>query len=77
MVNCDNCKKQFKIDVKIKKYDKGVEKVHFYCPHCKQEYISYFTNKRIRKMISRGERQEVILSEMQKLAAIMLRDYNG
>ena len=46
MVNCNTCKKDFDMDIKVEKYKGGIEKVHFYCPHCNQEYISYFTDKK-------------------------------
>lgn len=85
MVNCDTCKKDFNLDVKITKYDGGVEKIHFYCPHCNQEYISYFTDPAIRKKQARirvlysklGKKklkkmQDEILKDMQNLGVKML-----
>lgn len=82
MVNCDACKKDFKMDIKVTKLDGGIEKVHFYCPHCNQEYISYFTNEEIRKKQKKvvfikdrnknKKMQSEILKDMQNLATEIL-----
>lgn len=82
MVNCDTCKKDFNIDIKIEKYDGGIEKVHFHCPHCNQEYISYFTNAEIRKKQKKAifikdknknkKMQSEILKDMRELAGKIL-----
>lgn len=37
MVNCDECKKDFEIDIKTKYYY-GLEIQYFVCPHCNKRY---------------------------------------
>lgn len=47
-VNCDHCKQDFEINTNTRKVDRDIELVFFTCPHCNQEYQSYFTNAKIR-----------------------------
>lgn len=49
MVHCNECNKEFNTEVKIEKYERGIEKIYFNCPYCNQEYIAYFTDENIRR----------------------------
>lgn len=49
IVNCDECKKDFEVDTKVKKVKEDIEKTYFICPICNHEYIAYYTNSKIRK----------------------------
>ena len=46
---CDECKKQFIINIKVQELKNGVERVYFTCPHCGKEYTSYYTNVLIKR----------------------------
>lgn len=82
MVVCDTCKKDFNMDVRVTKLDDEIEKVHFYCLYCNQEYISYFTDEEIRKKQKKvrfikdknknKKMKSEILRDMQNLAAVIL-----
>lgn len=50
MVNCDKCKSDFEVDIKVKKVIKDIEKTFFKCPHCGEIYTAFFTNAKVRKM---------------------------
>lgn len=41
---CDKCKKEFIIEVKTEKLEGNIERVYFTCPHCGEDYTSYYTN---------------------------------
>lgn len=47
-VNCDECKKDFEMEVKVEKINNDVERTYFVCPNCSKEYTSVLTNERIR-----------------------------
>lgn len=49
IVNCDECKKDFEVDVKVKKIKDDIENTYFICPTCEHEYVAYYTNAKIRK----------------------------
>lgn len=44
-VNCDKCKKDFIIKLKVKKHKEGIEELYFKCPHCKERYTSYYIDR--------------------------------
>lgn len=48
-VVCDKCNKKFEIKLKTRKLPLGVEEVYFICSHCKEKYISYYTDESIRE----------------------------
>lgn len=48
MVYCNKCKKDFEINIKTKKCLGGIEETYFKCPHCKERYTGFFTDKNIR-----------------------------
>jgi transcription elongation factor Elf1 len=65
MLHCDNCHKQFKIrKLKTKWIDDNVQRTYFICPYCKQEYTSFYTDKRVRKNIKKIEKLQ---SEMESI----------
>ena len=35
-VNCDECKKDFEMDVKEERIKNDIVKTYFICPHCKK-----------------------------------------
>ncbi|WP_313758553.1 hypothetical protein [Tissierella sp.] len=49
MVLCDECKKDFTVNIKTEELNDNIEKVYFVCPHCNKEYTSYYTNVLIKK----------------------------
>lgn len=49
IANCDECKKDFEVDIKVNKIKDDIEKTYFICPICKHEYAAYYTNAKIRK----------------------------
>ncbi|NFJ83916.1 transglycosylase [Clostridium botulinum] len=48
MVNCDGCKKDFEIDIKIKYYH-DLEIQYFICPHCNKKYTYAVIDNYIRE----------------------------
>lgn len=48
-VYCNKCNKDFEINAKEKKYKDGIVELYFKCPHCKERYTSFFTDKNIRQ----------------------------
>lgn len=48
-VTCDKCNKKFEIKAKTRKLPLGIEEVYFICPHCKEKYVSYYTDESIRE----------------------------
>lgn len=64
-IECNNCHKQFKIrKLKTKWIDDNVQRTYFICPYCKQEYTSFYTDKRVRKNIKKIEKLQ---SEMESI----------
>lgn len=51
-VVCDaGCKQQFDVKGLLQSnLTGGVKKAFFVCPHCQQQYVSYYTDKEIRKL---------------------------
>lgn len=49
---CDaGCKKQFTVDnMSAKRMGQGIEKRSFACPHCRHEYVAFYTDPDIRKL---------------------------
>ncbi|NBI08271.1 transglycosylase [Senegalia massiliensis] len=46
---CNDCKKQFQVESKEKQLEDNIIKHYFKCPHCKKEYIVYYSDHLIRK----------------------------
>ena len=72
LVTCDGkdgCKKEFNIDrLEVEKLDNDIEKIYFICPHCGKEYISFYTDRHIRKKqeLIRGLKSKSAIEEMKK-----------
>src|SRR5699024_2772292 len=49
VVNCDECNKEFVIEMKEKDVGQGITKIYFSCPHCKEEYLVHYSNVLILK----------------------------
>ncbi|MHB9909245.1 hypothetical protein [Clostridium botulinum] len=47
-VYCDKCKNDFEINIKTEKIKGDIERIYFICPHCGENYTSYYLNNRIR-----------------------------
>ncbi|WP_049680963.1 hypothetical protein [Peribacillus loiseleuriae] len=48
-VKCNECSKEFPINLKKKKHGKAVVETYFVCPHCSARFSAAFTNDRARK----------------------------
>ena len=64
-INCNECKQDFDMKVKVKKHKGSIEEVYFICPHCKERYTSYYTDRLIRveqsKIRKKYEKLEMIV----------------
>lgn len=49
IVRCDKCEKDFDIRLKTTSMRRGIKRVYFRCPYCKEEYTAYYTDTKIRK----------------------------
>jgi hypothetical protein len=48
---CDHCQHEFQVDgFPIEDMPDGVEKTYFECPHCKREYVAFYTDPEIREL---------------------------
>lgn len=49
---CDTgCKKTFMINkFRTKKVNKGLEETYFRCPHCKHEYVAYYSSTETKQL---------------------------
>lgn len=52
-VNCNKCKKDFVIKVKVKKYPGGIEELYFTCPRCKERYTAYYIDEKGKELQKR------------------------
>lgn len=72
LVTCDGrdgCKNNFDLQgLEVAKLDNDIEKTYFICPHCGKEYISFYTDKYIRKKqkLIRGLKSKSAIEEMKK-----------
>lgn len=48
-IYCTECGKEFEPELKVDKFDGGVEKAYFVCPHCGEMFDGFYTNESIRK----------------------------
>ena len=46
---CDYCEQDFTVSPQETMIEEGISKVHFFCPHCDKEYISYYIDDRIKE----------------------------
>lgn len=49
---CDaGCKKEFVINkFNNRKVKNGIDKIYFKCPHCKHEYLAYYSSEETKKL---------------------------
>lgn len=72
LLKCDGkggCGEEFRIETfEIEKLDKDIEKTYFICPHCNKEYISFYTDKHIRRKqeLIRGMTSESALKGLKE-----------
>jgi len=45
---CDECKKEFIMNIETEELGDSVERIYFRCTHCNKEYTSYYTDTLIR-----------------------------
>lgn len=48
-VICDKCNKKFELKLKTRKLPLNIIETYFTCPHCKEKYVSYYTDESIRE----------------------------
>lgn len=83
-VQCDECKIDFEVKPKLNKPVPGIEEHYFTCSHCGKKYISYYTNKNIRRKQTEirhlysklskpksNEQQQKLLEKINNLKAAM------
>ncbi|MBC8590617.1 hypothetical protein [Wansuia hejianensis] len=76
---CDKCKKGFIVEVKSEQLEGNIERVYFTCPHCGEDYTSYYTNvlvqikqRKVRELAEKFEKErnplkaEKIFKQYQK-----------
>jgi transcription initiation factor IIE alpha subunit len=81
---CDKCNKYFEVQIKLRKPDRGIEEHYFNCSHCGEKYISYYTNKNIRRKqkevralydklskLKSDEQQQKLFEKIANLKALM------
>lgn len=72
LVKCDGkdgCNQEFNLKkFKVAKLDNNIEKTYFVCPHCGKEYISFYTDKYIRRKqaIIRGMKSASTINTLKK-----------
>ena len=53
LLKCDGkggCGEEFRIETfEVEKLEKDIEKTFFICPHCDKEFISFYTDRHIRR----------------------------
>ncbi|NBI08236.1 hypothetical protein [Senegalia massiliensis] len=52
IVICDECKKEFKIKLRVRILKEDIEEEYFICPQCKAEYRVNLTNEKCRELRS-------------------------
>ena len=50
ITRCDKCGRGFKINIKEKKFSKGIVERYFSCSHCKHKYTILITDGNIRRL---------------------------
>ena len=72
LLKCDGkggCSKEFRIETfEVEKLDRDIEKTYFICPHCGKEYISFYTDRHIRKKqeLIRGIKSESAIKKLKE-----------
>jgi hypothetical protein len=52
-INCDECEREFELNLQTKVVERDIHLTFFICPHCRREYKSYFTNAKIRTRLKK------------------------
>lgn len=81
-VECNECGQDFELpEPKRKVLQDLIYEFYFYCPHCNHKYISYYTDKKIRRNINRQKKRwqkyrqmGTEASERKLLAQIKMED---
>lgn len=48
MIVCNKCKESFERKIEVEKVKGDIERTFFICPNCKEKYIAFLTNEKIR-----------------------------
>ena len=70
-VTCDECNKEFDIELKTKKHKKDIEETFFKCEHCGTKYTTFVSNTSIRR---KQRRVQVLHNEINKLTVSMSKE---
>lgn len=63
IVNCDKCSQTFEIKPKSKKVKDDIKENYFQCPHCKEKYITYYSNNESRSIQTEISRVKKLIEE--------------
>lgn len=75
-LECDICKKEFILfGVGIEVVRDDVWKHGFLCPHCKTEYIAYYTDENIRGL-QKAKKYKKVKKAMETLRVVMENEKN-
>lgn len=82
VVTCNECDADFTLPkLKKKVHQDMVYEFYFHCPECNHKYVSYYTNKKIRRDINRQKkrwqkyrRMQTPEAERKQLAEIKMQD---
>ena len=55
---CNKCNKIFKIHLKEKDHPRGIKEHYFNCKHCKERYVSFVTDKKVRSLQKEMRREK-------------------
>ncbi|MDZ5608586.1 transglycosylase [Bacillus pseudomycoides] len=47
---CEKCDQEFRVHMHTIRLPNRVDKHYFICPHCKTEFVSYYSNREIRQL---------------------------
>lgn len=73
-VKCDACRVLFTIEVKVKKYEQGIEEQYFHCPHCHERYQGAVTDAIARKIqVRMNKLRAQFYKEQRRLHAHMAK----
>ncbi|MFS0822162.1 hypothetical protein [Bacillus sp. 1P02SD] len=73
----EGCNKPFTVTkFKTKKVKNGIEKTFFRCPHCKHEYVAYYSSKETLKLQKEMRKLHVSMRGMdeQTLSSLTLKE---
>lgn len=66
-VTCDECRNTFTIDsLAIEQLKDGIERTYFTCPHCQQDYTSYYTDLLVRQTLQKMKPLRVLYARALK-----------